>query len=110
MLLGISTKHIPAIGAKIGMIVGFVSYAYFVFFPVENLHWLHMYFISFTWSIMVMLLIGYLNPKTQKEIEKSDERDPAPVDMTPWSKAKDASMAIVLATVAIYILLSLAAS
>ena len=109
-LLGILTKHIPAIGAKIGMIVGFVSYAYFVFSPVENLHWLHMYFISFTWSIMVMLLIGYLNPKTQKEIEKSDERDPAPVDMTPWSKAKDASIAIVLATVGIYILLSLAAS
>ena len=109
-LLGILTKHIPAIGAKIGMIVGFVSYAYFVFFPVENLHWLHMYFISFTWSIIVMLLIGYLNPKTQKEIEKSDERDPAPVDMTPWSKAKDASIAIFLATVVIYILLSLAAS
>ena len=48
--------------------------------------------------------------RDQKEIEKSDERDPAPVDMTPWSKAKDASIAIVLATVAIYILLSLAAS
>ena len=56
------------------------------------------------------ICIEYLNPKTKKEIKKSDERDPAPVDMTPWSKAKDASMAIVLATVAIYILLSLAAS
>ena len=58
-------------------------------------------------------VIKYLNRKiiaTIQEIEKSDERDPAPVDMTPWPKAKDASMAIVLATVAIYILLSLAAS
>ena len=105
-LLGILTKHIPALGAKIGMIVGFVSYAYFVFFPIENLHWLHMYFISFTWSIMVMLLVGYLKPKSQKEIEISDERDPAPVDMTPWPKAKEASIVIVAVTILIYVLLS----
>ena len=105
-LLGILTKHIPAIGAKIGMIVGFVSYAYFVFFPVDNFHWLHTYFISFTWSIMVMLLIGYLNPKSEKEIKESDKREPAPVDMTPWVKAKQASLVIVIATVIVYLLLS----
>ena len=109
-LLGILTKHIPAMGAKFGMLVGFVSYAYFVFFPVDGLHWLHMYFISFTWSVMVMLLIGYLKPKTQEEIEKSDERDPAPVDMTPWPKAKEASIGILSATVIIYLLLSLASA
>ena len=109
-LLGILTKHIPAIGAKIGMAVGFISYAYFVFFPVENFHWLHTYFISFTWSIMVMLLIGYLKPKTEEEIKASDKRDPAPVDMTPWVKAKEASIAIVGTTFAIYLFLSWAAS
>ena len=109
-LLGILTKHIPAIGAKIGMAVGFISYAYFVFFPIENFHWLHMYFISFTWSIMVMLLIGYLKPKTDEEIKESDKRDPAPVDMTPWVKAKEASIAIVGTTVAIYFFLTWAAS
>lgn len=109
-LLGILTKHIPAIGAKIGMAVGLISYAYFVFFPVENFHWLHTYFISFTWSIMVMLLIGYLKPKTEEEIKASDKRDPAPVDMTPWVKAKEASIAIVGTTFAIYLFLSWAAS
>ena len=92
------------------MIVGFVSYAYFVFFPVDSLHWLHMYFISFTWSVMVMLLFGYLKPKTQEEIEKSDERNPAPVDMTPWPKAKEASIGILSTTVIIYLLLSLAST
>ena len=109
-LLGILTKHIPSSGAKVGMIVGFVSYAYFVFFPVDGLHWLHMYFISFTWSVMVMLLFGYLKPKTQEEIEKSDERNPAPVDMTPWPKAKEASIGILSTTVIIYLLLSLAST
>ena len=59
---------------------------------------------------MVMLLIGYLRPKTQKEIEKSDERDPAPVDMTPWPRAKEASVGILSTTVIIYLLLSLASA
>ncbi len=105
-LLGILTKHIPAIGAKIGMAVGFISYAYFVFFPIENFHWLHMYFISFTWSIMVMLLIGYLNPKSEEEIKESDKRDPAPVDMTPWEHAKMVSYGIISITVGIYLFLT----
>jgi uncharacterized sodium:solute symporter family permease YidK len=59
---------------------------------------------------MVMLLIGYLKPKTDEEIKESDKRDPAPVDMTPWVKAKEASIAIVGSTVAIYFFLTWAAS
>jgi len=109
-LLGVFTKHIPAIGAKVGMVVGFLLYAYFVFFPIENLHWLHMYFISFTWSIMVMLFIGYLYPKSEAEIAASEEREPAPVDMTPWKHAKNASYAIMASTVGIYLLLTLASN
>ena len=109
-LLGIFTKHIPAIGAKIGMAVGFLLYAYFVFFPIQDFHWLHMYFISFTWSIMVMLFIGYLYPKSEAEIAASDEREPAPVDMTPWKYAKNVSYAIMASTVGIYLLLSMASN
>jgi len=109
-LLGVFTKHIPAIGAKLGMVVGFLLYAYFVFFPIENLHWLHMYFISFTWSIIVMLFIGYLYPKSEAEIAASEEREPAPVDMTPWKHAKNASYAIMASTVGIYLLLTLASN
>ncbi|MDP6837298.1 MAG: hypothetical protein QGG85_08885, partial [Candidatus Marinimicrobia bacterium] len=71
-----------------------------------NFHWLHTYFISFTWSIMVMLLIGYLKPKTEEEIKESDKRDPAPVDMTPWAKAKEASLAIICSIVVIYLFLT----
>ena len=59
---------------------------------------------------MVMLLIGYLKPKTDEEIKESDKRDPAPVDMTPWVRAKEASIAIVGTTVAIYFFLTWAAS
>ena len=113
-MLGIATKHVPAIAAKIGMVVGMASYAFFTFINIKNvpqffadgdgdLHWLHGYFISFIASIFTMLIIGYLKPKTSEEIAFSDERGPAPVDMTPWAYAKTSSLAIMSTTVLIYI-------
>jgi SSS family solute:Na+ symporter len=116
-LLGITTKHIPAVAAKIGMITGILSYAFFTFVPVPNvplwlansdgnLHWLHGYFISFIASVLVMLLIGYMKPKTAEEIAVSEETQPAPVDMTPWKSAKSVSIFIFIITVIIYVALT----
>ena len=117
-LLGITTKHVPAMAAKMGMIVGMVFYAFFTFVNIKDvptffangdgdLHWLHGYFISFIASIFTMLIIGYFKPKTADEIAKSDERDPAPVNMTPWPQAKNVSLAIMGITIGIYLFLSL---
>lgn len=119
-LLGITTKHVPAIAAKIGMLVGMVAYAFFTFVNIQDvpeffangdgdLHWLHGYFISFAGSVLVMLIIGYIRPKSSGEIAISDQRDPAPVNMTPWVQAKNASLAIMGVTVGIYLLLTWAA-
>ena len=120
-MLGVGTRHVPAIAAKVGMVVGMVSYAFFTFVNISNvptffangdgdLHWLHGYFISFILSVGVMLVIGYLQPKTASEMEASDERDPAPVDMTPWAQAKNVSYAIMASTVGIYLLLTIASN
>ena len=119
-LLGITTKHVPAIAAKVGMIVGMAIYAFFSFENLHNvpeffadasgdLHWLHGYFISFVSAVLVMLVIGKYRPKTADEIAISDLRDPAPVDMTPWSESRKVSVGIMSATFAIYILLSFVA-
>ena len=118
-LLGITTKHVPAIAAKVGMIAGMLFYAFFSFVNIKDvptffadgageLHWLHGYFISFILAIAVMLLIGKIKPKSEEEIAISDERVPAPVDMTPWTNAKNVSIAIMATTVGIYILLTIA--
>ena len=118
-LLGITTKHVPAIAAKVGMIVGMLFYAFFSFVNIKDvptffadgageLHWLHGYFISFIVAIALMLLIGKIKPKSEEEIAISDERVPAPVDMTPWTNAKNVSIAIMATTVGIYILLTIA--
>ena len=116
-MLGIGTKHVPAIAAKIGMIVGMAFYAFFTFVNIKDvpvffangdgdLHWLHGYFISFISSVVVMLVIGYIKPKSIEEIAISDQRVPAPVDMTPWHQAKNASYAIMGTTVLIYLFLT----
>ena len=116
-ILGIGTKHVPAIAAKIGMIVGMAFYAFFTFVNIKDvpiffangdgdLHWLHGYFISFISSVVVMLVIGYLKPKSVEEIAISDQRVPAPVDMTPWHQAKNASYAIMGTTVLMYLFLT----
>ena len=48
--------------------------------------------------------------KTDAEIDASDERDPAPVDMTPWEHAKTVSYGIMASTVGIYLLLTMASN
>ena len=119
-LLGITTKHIPALAAKVGMVVGMAFYAFFTFVNIKDvptffangdgdLHWLHGYFISFLSSVIVMIVLGQLYPKTEDEIAISDQQVPAPVDMTPWSQAKNASLAILCATIGIYLFLTWAA-
>ena len=119
-LLGITTKHIPALAAKVGMVVGMAFYAFFTFVNIKDvptffangdgdLHWLHGYFISFLSSVIVMIVLGQLYPKTEDEIAVSDQKVPAPVDMTPWSQAKNASLAILCATIGIYLFLTWAA-
>ena len=119
-LLGITTKHVPAIAAKVGMVVGMAMYAFFSFENLHNvpeffadgngdLHWLHGYFISFVFSVIVMLAIGKMKSKTVEEIALSDQREPAPVDMTPWSESKKVSIGIMSATLGIYLLLTMVA-
>ena len=116
-ILGILTKRIPAMAAKVGMITGMCAYAFFTFINIQdvpqllansdgNLHWLHGYFISFASSIIVMLLIGYFNPKSIEEISKSEEREVSPIDMTPWKSAKKVSAGIIFMTMIIYLALT----
>ena len=116
-LLGILTKRIPAMAAKVGMITGMVAYAFFTFINIKDvlpffanpdgdLHWLHGYFISFSLSILVMVLLGYFYPKSDEEIEISEKKDSAPVDMTPWKSAKKVSAGIIFMTMIIYLALT----
>jgi len=116
-LLGILTKRIPAMASKVGMLTGMGAYAFFTFINIKDvlpffanidgdLHWLHGYFISFSLSILVMVLLGYFYPKSDEEIEISEKKDSAPVDMVPWESAKKVSAGIIFMTIIIYLALT----
>ena len=116
-LLGILTKRIPAMAAKVGMITGMGAYAFFTFINIKDvppffanpdgdLHWLHGYFISFALSITVMVMLGYFYPKSDEEIEISEKKDSAPVNMAPWKSAKKVSAGIIFMTMIIYLALT----
>ena len=86
------------------MIVGFVSYAYLY----SSLSKIFIGFICISLASMVNYgnALGWIFKTKESKREISDERDPAPVDMTPWPKAKEASIVIVAVTILIYVLLS----
>ena len=77
-LLGILTKRVPALAAKVGMVVGMGSYSFFTFVNLKSvpsffanadgeLHFLHGYFISFVAAVGVMLFIGWIRPRSELE-------------------------------------------
>ena len=104
VLIGMLTKRVPAIAAKIGLVVGFavIAIGYFVSpfdIIVESLHEFHFLGIVFSWLLILMLVIGEIKPR---ETEFHQE-DVGAVDMTPWRFAKPVGLLLILIVFAIYI-------
>ena len=109
-LVGIIGKRAPAIGAKIAVALGMVSYSFFSFVGIEGMHWLHGYAISFLIAMTTLVAFGVIQPRSEDQINAESGQQKAPVDMTPWRYAPHASGVIVVLTVVIYIALAIAAS
>ncbi len=110
-LVGITTKKAPAAGAKAAMAVGILMYALFTFRePIAGLHWLHGYFISTVAAIATLLIFAKVRPRSEDEVFAEARAEASPVDMQPWTYAKKASAAIVVATIAMYTILQAMAS
>ncbi|MEM7391663.1 MAG: solute:sodium symporter family transporter [Verrucomicrobiota bacterium] len=71
-LIGIFTKKIPAIAAKVALITGFVFYAYFgliknnMVFGVE-MHWLHVAGLNGLVIAVLMFIIGLIMPRVDMD-------------------------------------------
>ncbi len=104
VLVGMLTKRVPAIAAKIGLIVGFGLIAIGYFVPpfdkvVASLHEFHFLGIVFSWLLILMLVIGEIRPR---ETEFHQE-DVGAVDMTPWKHARVAGIMLIILIFSIYI-------
>ncbi len=104
VLIGMLTRRVPPIAAKVGLVAGFaiIAIGYFVS-PfkeiVASIHEFHFLGIVFSWLIILMLVIGEIAPCESEFVQK----DVGAVDMTPWSLVKPAGWTLILIVFAIYI-------
>lgn len=104
VLVGMLTRRVPAIAAKIALVVGFVVIGLGYFVPpfdkvVESLHQFNFLGIVFSWLVILMLVIGEVRPRAQ-EFEQKFSGD---VDMTPWKLTVPVGCILILIVLTIYI-------
>ena len=104
ILVGIFTRNVPPIAAKIGLLSGVVLYilSQFVLKPAVGAdnypHFLHVMAVLFVLNICIMLVIGRIWPMVPEYVP----RDAKAVDMTPWALAKPMGLVIVAIVVSTY--------
>ncbi|WP_347175131.1 solute:sodium symporter family transporter [Polaribacter uvawellassae] len=127
IVVGYTTKRVPAIAAKIGLLSGCILYiiSQFILQPrfiasaleeaglkgitdIEELalikaeaypHFLDIMAILFILNILIMLVIGKFKPRKEDYVQKYTEQ----VDITPWKHLKTAGFAICAIVIAVYV-------
>jgi SSS family solute:Na+ symporter len=104
VLVGMLTKRVPPLAAKLALLSGFTVIAVGYFVPpfdkiVASLHEFHFLGIVFAWLLILMLVIGEVRPRATE----FEQQDVGAVDMTPWRFAKPVGILLILIVFAIYI-------
>lgn len=105
VLVGMLTKRVPALAAKIGLVAGFAMIALGYFVPpfdkvVESMHGFHFLGLVFSWLVILMLVIGEVSPRETEFVQE----DVQAVDMTPWKLAKPAGLLLIAIVLSIYVI------
>ncbi|MCA8986392.1 MAG: solute:sodium symporter family transporter [Planctomycetaceae bacterium] len=103
VLVGMLTKRVPPKAAKIGLVTGFSLIAIGYFVPpfnliVDSIHTFHFLGLVFSWLVILMLVIGELEPMEQEFVQE----DVGAVDMTPWKHARLAGLILIMCVLLIY--------
>ncbi len=103
VLVGMLTKRVPPIAAKIALIAGFVLFIIGYYIPpftlvVESMHPFHFAGIVFFYLVIMMLVIGEIRP-TKEEWHQEDVKA---VDMTPWKHVRKAALGLFILILVIY--------
>ena len=104
VVVGMLTRRVPPLAAKLALVVGFTVIACGYFIPplaviVDSMHEYHFLGIVFIYLVIMMLMIGDARPLDEEWVHE----DVKAVDMTPWPHARKAGIALVLTVVAIYV-------
>ncbi|KGE78305.1 solute:sodium symporter family transporter [Halomonas salina] len=103
VLVGLLTKRVPAMAAKISLVGGCLLIFAGYFIPPFNqlpqvMHEFHFVASVFVLLVVAMLVIGKLRPRAEDWIQE----DSGAVDLTPWKGAVPAGIALVVLVIAIY--------
>ncbi|WP_068675168.1 solute:sodium symporter family transporter [Oceanobacillus sp. Castelsardo] len=102
LIIGYLTKRVPAIAAKIALVLFIVVYAITQLFWDTGVHYLHILAILFVVCSALMLIIGKFKPRdTAYVLEDKKE-----VDITPWKLAYPVGIAAVAVMVMLYVIFS----
>lgn len=103
VLVGLLTKRVPAIAAKIGVITYITFYVLVVFILKIDLNYIHIMGIGFILAVGTMLVIGRIKPRETDYAITEIERG---MDMTPWRFAGIASVGTFYMMIMAYLVLS----
>ncbi len=103
VLVGITTKRVPAIAARIGLVAGFIIIAMGYFVPpfdkvVETMHEFHFLGAVFAVIIATMLIIGKVIPRKEDFVQE----DVKAVNLNPWKYAKLTGLLLIIIVILIY--------
>jgi SSS family solute:Na+ symporter len=102
VVVGLFTKRVPPIAAKVVIILHIIVYALLKFVLDVEINFIHIYGILFVSEVALMLLIGRLAPSR----EAWHYRDQHKVEMQPWAYAIPASIILCAGIVLIYVTFS----
>ncbi|WP_257535815.1 solute:sodium symporter family transporter [Mesobacillus foraminis] len=108
VLVGIMTKYVPAIAAKVVIIFHVITY-YMLVWGTDHLfnvtvpiHFIHIYAILFAVEVAMMLVIGKLKPR---EVAYQFKADPK-VSMEPWKYTLPFSIMLLALVAVTYVIFS----
>ncbi|XMO86387.1 solute:sodium symporter family transporter [Algibacter sp. AS12] len=106
IVVGFLTKRVPAIAAKVGIIFSFTFYVTYIVLSkgleMDLPHFLHVQFICFVLTVVLMLVIGKVKPRETNFVQEYT-RD---VDVTPWKYVKPVGLAICIVVISTYVIFS----
>ena len=103
VLVGLLTKRVPPIAAKLALILGILVIAAGYFLPPFNnilnvLNQYHFVAAVFVLLVVMMLVIGRVAPRSSDWIQQ----DVKAVDLTPWKGAIPVGIVLIVLVIAIY--------
>ena len=104
VLVGMLSRRVPPLAAKVALVAGFVLIAVGYFVPpfdriVASMHEFHFLGIVFAYLVLLMLIVGELRPLR----DEWQQQDVQAVEMTPWPRSRQAGAALLVLVLLIYI-------